>query len=86
LLTVSRSSMNVANSVLWSMAIIMKANKVNFLYYLFCLFSGTIHRTLQTHHIWNTYVKDLQNAEFMIFKPGGTIRYSEIQRLKQRFF
>jgi hypothetical protein len=29
LLTVSRSFMNVANSVLWRMAIILKANKVN---------------------------------------------------------
>jgi hypothetical protein len=29
LLTVSRSVMNVANSVLWRMAIILKANKVN---------------------------------------------------------
>jgi hypothetical protein len=29
LLTVSRSFMNVANSVLWMMAIILKANKVN---------------------------------------------------------
>jgi hypothetical protein len=30
LLTVSRSFMNVANSVLWKMAIILKANKVYF--------------------------------------------------------
>jgi hypothetical protein len=30
LLTVSRSFMNVANSVLWRMAILLKANKVNF--------------------------------------------------------
>jgi hypothetical protein len=29
LLTVSRSFINVANSVLWRMAIILKANKVN---------------------------------------------------------
>jgi hypothetical protein len=29
LLTVSRSFMNVANSVLWKMAIILNANKVN---------------------------------------------------------
>jgi hypothetical protein len=29
LLTVSRIFMNVANSVLWRMAIILKANKVN---------------------------------------------------------
>jgi anaerobic C4-dicarboxylate transporter len=29
LLTVSRSFMNVANSVLWRMAIILKANRVN---------------------------------------------------------
>jgi hypothetical protein len=29
LLTVSRSFMNVANSVLWRMVIILKANKVN---------------------------------------------------------
>jgi hypothetical protein len=29
LLTVSRSFMNVANSVLWRMTIILKANKVN---------------------------------------------------------
>jgi hypothetical protein len=45
LLTVSRSFMNVSNSVLWMMAIILKVNKVNCLYLLFFLFSGTIHRT-----------------------------------------
>jgi hypothetical protein len=33
LLTVSRSFMNVANSVLWRMAIILKANKVNWFVY-----------------------------------------------------
>jgi hypothetical protein len=49
-LTFSRSFMNVANGVLWRMAIILKANKVN-LYLLFCLFSGTIHRTFETHHV-----------------------------------
>jgi hypothetical protein len=31
LVTVSRSFMNAANSVLWRMAIILKANKVNLL-------------------------------------------------------
>jgi hypothetical protein len=43
--------MNVANSVLWRMAIILKANKVNLLYLPFCLFSGTIHLTFYTHHV-----------------------------------
>jgi hypothetical protein len=52
LLTVSRSFMNVANSVLWRMAIILKANCLLICLYLqFCLFSGTIHRTFYTHHV-----------------------------------
>jgi hypothetical protein len=42
LLTVSRSFMNVANSVLWRMVIILKANKVN-LFVSFVLFVFWYH-------------------------------------------
>jgi hypothetical protein len=47
LLTVSRSFMNIANSVLWRMVIILKANKVNLLVFS-VLFPGTIHRYMYT--------------------------------------
>jgi hypothetical protein len=56
LLRVSRNFMNVANGVLWRMAIILKAKKVNF-YLLFCLVSGNIHRTFKTHHVCGTNYK-----------------------------
>jgi hypothetical protein len=52
LLTVSRSFMNVANSVLWRMAIILKANKVN-LFVSSALFVFWYHspKFLDTPHI-----------------------------------
>jgi hypothetical protein len=44
--------MNVANSVLWRMAIILKANKVNLFVSSVLFFSGTIHPNfLDTPHI-----------------------------------
>jgi hypothetical protein len=53
LLIVSRSFMNVANSVLWRM-IILKANKVN-LYLHFVFWYSTIHRAFRhTTYIWKT--------------------------------
>jgi hypothetical protein len=54
LLTVSRSFMNVANSVLWRMAIILKAKKVNLFVYSF-LFFFWYHSPnfLDTQHICN---------------------------------
>jgi hypothetical protein len=46
--------MNVANRVLWRMAIILKANKVN-LFVSFVLFVFWYHlpNVLDTAHIWN---------------------------------
>jgi hypothetical protein len=53
LLTVFRSFMNFSKSVLWRMAIILKANKGNLFVssVFFFLFSCTIHRTFYTHHV-----------------------------------
>jgi hypothetical protein len=48
LLIVSRSFMNIVNSVLWRMAISLNANKVNlFVSSFFFLFSGTMHQTFK---------------------------------------
>jgi hypothetical protein len=60
LLTVSKSFMNLANSVFWRMAIILKFNKVNLFVssVLFC-FSRTIHRSFQTHHVYVIVVSQL---------------------------
>jgi hypothetical protein len=56
LLTVSRSVMNVANRVLWRMAIILKANKINLfvssVLFVFCYHSPNI---LDTPHIWSSF-------------------------------
>jgi hypothetical protein len=58
LLTVSRSFMNVANSVLWKMAIILKANKVNLLVssflFVFWYHSQNVLDTPRTHAPWNS--------------------------------
>jgi hypothetical protein len=54
LLTVSRSFMNVANRVLWRMAIILKANKVNlFVYSVLFVFCYHPPNVLDTLHICN---------------------------------
>jgi hypothetical protein len=55
LLTVSRSFMNVANHVLWRMAIILKANQVN-LFVSSVLFVLWYHSPnfLDTPHIWSS--------------------------------
>jgi hypothetical protein len=55
LLTVSRSFMNVANPVLWKMAIILKANKVN-LFVSSALFVFWYHSPnfFDTPHIWSS--------------------------------
>jgi hypothetical protein len=55
LLTVSRSFMNVANCVLWRMAIILKANNVN-LFVSSVLFAFWYHSPnfLDTPHIWSS--------------------------------
>jgi hypothetical protein len=52
LLTVSRSFMNVANRVLWRMAIILKANNVNlFVFSVLCVFWYHSPNVLNTPHI-----------------------------------
>jgi hypothetical protein len=52
LLTVSRSFMNVTNSVLWRMAIILKANKVNlFVYSVLFFYWYHSPKDLDTSHI-----------------------------------
>jgi hypothetical protein len=51
LLTFSRSYMNVANSALWRMVIILKVNKVNLFVYSVLFYSGSIHRMFWTHHV-----------------------------------
>jgi hypothetical protein len=59
LLTVSRSFMNVVNSVLWRMAIILKANKVN----LFVLSVFWYHSPKRFRH--TTYMELLVKPEIL---------------------
>jgi hypothetical protein len=61
LLTVFRSFMNVANRVLWRMASILKANKVNlFVSSVFFFFWYHSPNILDTPHIWSS----LQSQKF----------------------
>jgi hypothetical protein len=67
LLTVYRSFMNVANSVLWRMAIILKANKVN-LFVCSVLFVLWYHspNVLDTPHMY-IYGPTFGNADIRLF-------------------
>jgi hypothetical protein len=54
LLTVFKSFINVANRVLWRMAIILKANKINlFVFSVLFVFWYHSPNILDTPHIWN---------------------------------
>jgi hypothetical protein len=66
LLTVSRSFMNVANSVLWRMAIVLKANEVNLfvssVLFVFCHHSPNV---LDIPRIYISSVLICSSAKFL---------------------
>jgi hypothetical protein len=67
LLTVSRSFMNVANSVLWMMAIILKANKVN-------LFVSSVLFVFWYHspNVWDTL--HIKSTKTVTYNSGQSVR------------
>jgi hypothetical protein len=80
LLTVSRSFMNVANRVLWRMAIILKANKVN-LFVSSVLFVFWYHspNVLDTPHICDiSWLRVKQTS----WEDGQNKRWQRSQRIR----
>jgi hypothetical protein len=85
LLAGSESFMNVANNVLWMMAIILKANKVNLFVYsvlfVFWYHSPNVLDTPRMHSIYqycmnsyrliNTHWRKLLRGQWLYLKPRG---------------
>jgi hypothetical protein len=86
LLTVSRSFMSIANSVLWKMAIILKANKVNlfvssiFFWYHSPNFLDTSHKWCWKWCPWTivskNWIKQLHTLSVLHFNRCLTTEYS----------
>jgi hypothetical protein len=83
LLTVSRSLMNIANSVLWRMAIILKANKVNLfvssVLFVFWYHSTKFLDTPRTSYEQHEYTYRIFQTESA--KPPGVRKLCQIIKI-----
>jgi hypothetical protein len=88
LLTVSRSFMNVANRVLWRMAIILKAKKVNlFVYSVLFVFWYHSPNVLDTRHIYDiSWLRVNLATHQTVINPLKAELNPSAQRCLPRFF